>query len=121
MIRRTCEEAVDETVLVALGGQAKNYSNTLIDISEMAFWKADFGLRLIGVAESRKASTREDQTHVDQTNSQEHENRRARRERDPGDRRSPAAYGPRDGTGAARDLQPDGPSPDRKTTANCPT
>jgi len=55
IIRRTCEEAVDETVLVTLGGQAKNYSNTLIDISEMAFWKADFGLRLIGVAESRKA------------------------------------------------------------------
>jgi beta-lactamase regulating signal transducer with metallopeptidase domain len=55
MIRRTCEEAVDETVLVTLGGQAKSYSNTLIDISEVAFWKADFGLRLIGVAESRKA------------------------------------------------------------------
>ncbi len=55
IIRRTCEEAVDETVLVTLGGQAKSYSNTLIDISEMAFWKADFGLRLIGVAESRKA------------------------------------------------------------------
>jgi beta-lactamase regulating signal transducer with metallopeptidase domain/Tol biopolymer transport system component len=54
-IRRACEEAVDETVLVALGGEAKNYSNTLIDISEMAFWKADFGLRLVGVAESRKA------------------------------------------------------------------
>jgi Tol biopolymer transport system component len=55
IIRRTCEEAVDETVLVTLGGEAKNYSNTLIDIGEMAFWKADFGLRLIGVAESRKA------------------------------------------------------------------
>ncbi len=55
VIRRTCEEAVDETVLVALGGRAKNYSNTLIDISEMAFWKADFGLRLVGVAESRRA------------------------------------------------------------------
>jgi beta-lactamase regulating signal transducer with metallopeptidase domain/Tol biopolymer transport system component len=55
IIRRTCEEAVDETVLVTLGGRAKDYSNTLIDIGEMAFWKADFGLRLIGVAESRKA------------------------------------------------------------------
>jgi beta-lactamase regulating signal transducer with metallopeptidase domain len=55
VIRRTCEEAVDETVLVTLGGRAKNYSNTLIDISEMAFWKADFGLRLVGVAESRRA------------------------------------------------------------------
>jgi len=54
MIRKVCEEAVDETVLVALGGQAKDYSNTLIDIGEMVFWKADLGLRLIGVAESKK-------------------------------------------------------------------
>ncbi|MBL7185843.1 MAG: ankyrin repeat domain-containing protein [Phycisphaerae bacterium] len=54
IIRRVCEEAVDETVLVALGGRAKDYSNTLIDIGEMAFWKADLALRLIGVAESRK-------------------------------------------------------------------
>jgi beta-lactamase regulating signal transducer with metallopeptidase domain/Tol biopolymer transport system component len=55
MIRRTCEQAVDETVLVALGGEVKDYSNTLIDIGEMAFWKADLGLRLIGVAESKRA------------------------------------------------------------------
>jgi ankyrin repeat protein/beta-lactamase regulating signal transducer with metallopeptidase domain len=55
IIRRICEEAVDETVLVTLGGQAKNYSNTLIDIGEMAFWRADLGLRLVGVAESKKA------------------------------------------------------------------
>jgi len=55
MIRRTCEQAVDETVLVTLGGQARDYSNTLIDIGEMAFWKADFGLRLVGVAESKQA------------------------------------------------------------------
>jgi len=55
VIRKVCEEAVDETVLVALGGQAKDYSNTLIDIGEMVFWKADLGLRLIGVAESKKA------------------------------------------------------------------
>jgi beta-lactamase regulating signal transducer with metallopeptidase domain/Tol biopolymer transport system component len=58
MISRTCEEAVDETVLVTLGGQASDYSNTLIKISEMAHWKTDFGLRLIGVAESRKALKR---------------------------------------------------------------
>ena len=55
VIRKVCEEAVDETVLVALGGRAKDYSNTLIDIGEMVFWKADLGLRLIGVAESKKA------------------------------------------------------------------
>lgn len=58
MIRRTCEEAVDETVLVALGGQASDYSNTLINIGEMVFWKADFGLRLVGVAESKRALKR---------------------------------------------------------------
>lgn len=57
-IRRTCEEAVDETVLVALGGRARDYSNTLISISETVFWKADFGLRLIGVAESKRALKR---------------------------------------------------------------
>ena len=55
IILKVCEEAVDETVLVALGGQAKDYSNTLIDIGEMVFWKTDLGLRLIGVAESKKA------------------------------------------------------------------
>ena len=55
IIRRTCEEAVDETVLVALGGQASDYSNTLISIGEMAHWQVDLGLRLIGVAESKKA------------------------------------------------------------------
>jgi DNA-binding beta-propeller fold protein YncE len=55
VIRRVCEEAVDETVLVTLGGTAADYSNTLIDIGETAFWKADLGLRLIGVAESKKA------------------------------------------------------------------
>jgi beta-lactamase regulating signal transducer with metallopeptidase domain/Tol biopolymer transport system component len=55
IIRRTCEEAVDETVLVTLSARARDYSNTLIDIGEMAFWKADFGLRLVGVAESKKA------------------------------------------------------------------
>jgi beta-lactamase regulating signal transducer with metallopeptidase domain/Tol biopolymer transport system component len=58
MIRRTCEEAVDETVLVTLGGRARDYSHTLINIGEMAFWKADFGLRLVGVAESRRALKR---------------------------------------------------------------
>jgi len=55
IIRKVCEEAVDETVLVTLGGQAEDYSNTLINIGEMVFWKADLGLRLIGVAESKKA------------------------------------------------------------------
>lgn len=55
VVRRLREQAVDETVLVAMGAEAKSYSNTLIDIAEMAFFKTNFGLRLIGVAESKKS------------------------------------------------------------------
>jgi len=55
VVRRIREQAVDEAVLVALGNEAESYSNTLIDIAEMVFWKANFSLRLIGVAESKKA------------------------------------------------------------------
>jgi beta-lactamase regulating signal transducer with metallopeptidase domain/Tol biopolymer transport system component len=55
MIRRVCEEAVDETVLVTLGGDVEDYSDTLLDISETVFQRSILGLRLLGVAESRKA------------------------------------------------------------------
>ncbi|MHC4111706.1 MAG: M56 family metallopeptidase [Planctomycetota bacterium] len=55
LVRRIREQAVDESVLVAMGAKAKSYSNTLIDISEMAFFRTNFSLRLIGVAESKKA------------------------------------------------------------------
>ena len=55
MIRRVCEEAVDETVLVTLGGDVEDYSDTLLDISETVFQRSILGLRLIGVAESKKA------------------------------------------------------------------
>jgi beta-lactamase regulating signal transducer with metallopeptidase domain/WD40 repeat protein len=58
VVRRVREQAVDEMVLVALGAGAKNYSNTLIDIAEMAFWKTSLSLRLIGVVESKKALQR---------------------------------------------------------------
>jgi len=58
IIRRTCEEAVDETVLVTLGGRVRDYGYTLISISETTLWKTDFGLRLIGVAESKRALKR---------------------------------------------------------------
>ncbi|NQV31179.1 MAG: flagellar basal body-associated FliL family protein [Phycisphaeraceae bacterium] len=54
-IRILCEQAVDETVLVALEGDVEQYTDTLINIGEMAFWKADCGLRLLGVAESKRA------------------------------------------------------------------
>ena len=55
IVRRIREQAVDEMVLVTLGPQAKTYSNTLIDIAEIAFFKTSLSLRLIGVVESKKA------------------------------------------------------------------
>ena len=58
VVRTIREQAVDEMVLVALGAGAKDYSNTLIDIAEMAFFKTSLSLRLIGVVESKKALRR---------------------------------------------------------------
>jgi beta-lactamase regulating signal transducer with metallopeptidase domain len=58
IVRRIREQAVDEMVLVTLGAGAKVYSNTLIDIAEMAFFKTYLSLRLIGVVESKKALSR---------------------------------------------------------------
>jgi beta-lactamase regulating signal transducer with metallopeptidase domain len=55
VVRRIREQAVDEMVLVALGAEAKSYSNTLIDVAEMAFSQPALGLRLVGVVESKKA------------------------------------------------------------------
>ena len=55
IVRRLREQAVDETVLVALDAEAKGYSTTLIDLAEMTFHRPILGLRLIGIAESRKA------------------------------------------------------------------
>jgi len=58
VVRRIREQAVDEMVLVALGAEAKSYSNILIDIAEMSFFKTSLSLRLIGVVESKKAIRR---------------------------------------------------------------
>jgi len=58
IVRRVREQAVDEMVLVALGAEAKDYSNTLIDIAEMAFFRANLALSLISVAESKKSLER---------------------------------------------------------------
>lgn len=55
VVRGIREKAVDEMVLTNLGDQAKSYSNTLIDIAEIAFSKPHFSLRLVGVVESKKA------------------------------------------------------------------
>jgi beta-lactamase regulating signal transducer with metallopeptidase domain len=53
-LRHLRELAVDETVLTALRSQAQCYTNTLIDIAELAFRKPAFNVRMIGIAESRR-------------------------------------------------------------------
>ncbi|HEV2971383.1 MAG TPA: M56 family metallopeptidase, partial [Pirellulales bacterium] len=59
LIRRLREQAVDETVLVAVRGQSERYAATLLDIAGATLQPAEAMLRLIGVVESRRAlSTR---------------------------------------------------------------
>ncbi|MBN1972192.1 MAG: leucine-rich repeat protein [Sedimentisphaerales bacterium] len=55
VIRNVREQAVDEMVLVAMGEQAEDYPKTLLNISKLSFGSAALSLRLIGVAESKKA------------------------------------------------------------------
>ena len=55
VIRNVREQAVDEMVLVAMGEQAEEYPKTLLNISRYSFGSATLSLRLIGVAESKKA------------------------------------------------------------------
>ncbi len=57
IVRGIREKAVDEMVLTKLGDDAKSYSNTLIDIAEIALSRPHFSLRLVGVVESKKALT----------------------------------------------------------------
>lgn len=58
MIRRTREQAVDETVLVAMGETAQQYPETLVNIAKLAFaQRPALSLRLIGVVESKSALT----------------------------------------------------------------
>ena len=57
-LRTLRELAVDETVVVKLRSHAQCYTDTLIDIAQMAFRKPAFSLRLIGIAESKRALER---------------------------------------------------------------
>ena len=57
MIRRVREQAVDETVLAAMGNEAEDYPRTLLNISKLAFGRPALSLRLIGVVESKRALT----------------------------------------------------------------
>ncbi len=54
-IRRVREQAVDETVLAALGEEAEDYARTLLSVSRLAFGQPTLSLRLLGVVESRNA------------------------------------------------------------------
>jgi beta-lactamase regulating signal transducer with metallopeptidase domain/uncharacterized Zn-binding protein involved in type VI secretion len=56
-IRAVREQAVDETVLAALGEEAEEYPRTLLCISKLAFGRPALSLRLLGVVESEKALT----------------------------------------------------------------
>jgi beta-lactamase regulating signal transducer with metallopeptidase domain len=57
-LRHLRELAVDETVLVALHSEAQCYTDTLINIAEMAFRKPALSLRWIGIAESKRTLER---------------------------------------------------------------
>ena len=55
IIRRLREQAVDETVLVAAGGQPDRYASTLLDLAAGPLRPLEATLRLTGVVESRNA------------------------------------------------------------------
>jgi beta-lactamase regulating signal transducer with metallopeptidase domain/peroxiredoxin len=57
IIRRVREQAVDETVLAAMGEEAEEYPKTLLSVSRLAFGRPSLSLRLLGVVESKKALT----------------------------------------------------------------
>ncbi len=55
VIRRIREQAVDETVQVAMGANAPQYPQVLVDVAKLAFNRPVLSLRLIGVVESKSA------------------------------------------------------------------
>ncbi len=57
IIRKVREQAVDETVLAAMGDEAEDYPRTLLSIPKLAFDRPALSLRLVGVVESKKALT----------------------------------------------------------------
>ncbi len=58
IIRRIREQAVDETVQVAMGANATQYPQTLVDVAKLAFNRPVLSLRLIGVVESESTLKR---------------------------------------------------------------
>ncbi len=57
IIRKVREQAVDETVLAAMGDEAEEYPRTLLSVSKLAFDQPTLSLRLVGVVESKKTLT----------------------------------------------------------------
>ncbi|RKY24663.1 MAG: hypothetical protein DRP83_07315, partial [Planctomycetota bacterium] len=55
IIRRLREQAVDEAVLVAMGKQASEYPETLLNVATLLLGRPALSLRLIGVVESQNA------------------------------------------------------------------
>lgn len=55
LIRRIREQAVDETVMVAMNERAEIYPETLVTVAKLAFRRPALGLRLVGVVENKNA------------------------------------------------------------------
>ncbi|HEX4343547.1 MAG TPA: M56 family metallopeptidase [Verrucomicrobiae bacterium] len=54
-IRRVREEAVDDTVMLALRDEAETYAPTLLEVAKVAISRPLAGLRMVGILESRGA------------------------------------------------------------------
>jgi beta-lactamase regulating signal transducer with metallopeptidase domain len=54
-IRRVREEAVDDTVMLALRDEAETYAPTLLEVAKLAFHRPLASLGLVGILESRSA------------------------------------------------------------------
>ncbi|PYL00003.1 MAG: hypothetical protein DME19_06615 [Verrucomicrobia bacterium] len=52
-IRRLREQAVDEMVMVAMGGEAETYPATLLEVARLAFQRPKLALGLVGIVESK--------------------------------------------------------------------
>jgi hypothetical protein len=54
-MRRVAEEATDETVVVALGGEVESYASTLVQVGRMVLRGAGMRLGLLGILEPESA------------------------------------------------------------------
>src|SRR5439155_25828851 len=54
-IRRVREQAVDEMVMVEMGGESEAYPATLLEVARLAFQRPMLALGLIGIVESKSA------------------------------------------------------------------